>query len=274
MLDCHSWDELTEQCFRRVKNYKRQHDLRWSEPRQVQLTHTITSIVWYIREEKPLRIPGTEDISPCTGVPDTYIDDVIKYYRAESQRIAKLSAGDSASWQELYPIIRGYTFRHLLSSRSLTYYQMSLETLAHDVISKTYVKLANSQFRSFCYDCPLDTWIGRYAIHTTQELLRDYFRYADFHFSLEESLPGTNGLAKSDIIPDDRAQSEMESRQKRLAVEQEIRACLPPSQAEVITRTLAGESTAEIARAMRRTHNAIYILRARAVKTLRSQFGD
>jgi len=269
MLDLCPWDELTAQCFRRVKNFKRQQNLRWRENRQVELTDTITSIVRHVLEKKPERIPGTEDVSPYTGVPDTYVDEVIKYYRVESRRIVKLLAGDSTSWEKLYPIIRGYTIKYLVSSYNLTYYWVSFDTLVHDVISRTYTKLANSHFRSYCYDCPLDTWIGQYAVYTTRELLRDHIQYANMHPSLEEHLPGTNGLTKSDVIPDDDAQDEIDKRQDRLAVEQAIQAHLPPDQAEVMFRSLAGESPADIARAMERTRNAVYILRARAIKTLR-----
>lgn len=270
MLDCHPWDELTAQCFRRVKNYKRQQNLRWDEHRQVELTHAITPIIRYVRERKPVRIPGTEDVSSGTGVPDTYVDEVIKYYRAESKRVSRLRDGDSASWLQLDPVIREYTLKRLTRSYNPVYYQTPLETLVTEVVNQTYVKLTESEFESFCFDCPLDAWIGNYAVRTALELLRKHIRYARRHYSLEDFITGTNGLMLGDAITDLRAQIEMEQSHARLVIEQ-IRGCLSSDQSEVISRMLTGESTADIAQAMGRTRNAIYSLRSRAIQALRNQ---
>jgi len=257
-------DKISEQCLRRVKNYRTQHRLEWSEQYHVHLAEEVAGIIRKTLAQKPSRITADGEAVVQTTVPASYIDEVIKYYQAESSRVRGLRQGDDTLWTQLLgPIescVRGWLARHYLPGLCAT----PFDHLVLEIVNQTFVRVMDSEFASYCYDCPLNAWIIRFAHNVGMELLRDNATYQQKIQSLDDSLPGTLDIEVGDTISDPAVYAHLDRVQARLVIERALPA-LSRDQATVIRLILDHKSIQEIACVMNRSPKAIYSLKERAV---------
>ena len=257
-------DKISEQCLRRVKNYRTQHRLEWSERYQVHLAEEVARIIRRTLAQKPGRISADGESVVQTAVPASYVDEVIKYYRAEYSRVRGLKRGDNALWTQLLKPIESCV-RSWLARRYLPgFCAISFDHLVLEIVNQTFVKVMDSEFAGYCYDCPLDAWIVRFAHNVGMELLRDNATYQQTIQSLNDSLPGAVEMEVGDTISDPAVHGHLDRVQARLVIERALPA-LSRDQATVIRLILDHKSIQEIACVMNRSPKAIYSLKERAV---------
>jgi DNA-directed RNA polymerase specialized sigma24 family protein len=268
MTDTTRRDELLEQCLRRVKNYRTQHGQVWSEQYQVKLAEEVAGIIRGTLARKPNRITGEAGSAVQADVPAKYVDDVIGYHQAEFSRVGRLKEKGDPLWLDLVGPIESYARRWLADHYLPGFYSISFDHLVLEIVSQTFVRVKDSEFEGYCYDCPLNAWVANFAHHVGQELLGDHIKYQQKIQPLETVLPGMDEVEVGDTISDPAVQIQLDQMMARLVIEQALPA-LSSDQAEVIRLMLDHQSVEEIAYAMSRSPKAIYSLKERAVVSMR-----
>lgn len=91
--------ELYKQTRARVEHYLQ--DAQGNIPDPEYLVIKVSNLV----DKNRKRFQKGAVLNPNTGVPDAYIDDVVKYYIQEAPRVAALSAGDAQAWDKVLMIL-------------------------------------------------------------------------------------------------------------------------------------------------------------------------
>jgi RNA polymerase sigma factor (sigma-70 family) len=215
------------------------------------------------------RIPGDHPTDPATGVPNVYVDAVLRTLLAEGPRIAALRAGDDVTWAAMLSLIARRVrsrLRHIYVSGA---YLTPFDDLADDLALRCTARIWE-RLDAYPFDAPLDAWISRFVRYEVSAALRKAaFRHNARARSLDAPfiphVPDSASLG--DLLPDRRAALLAERLDARLTIEAGL-STLPPDQREVVQRGLSGQPVSDIARVMGRSRNAVYVLRHRALSAL------
>jgi DNA-directed RNA polymerase specialized sigma24 family protein len=261
-------DELYEQCLRRVRNYRTQYRRILSEWDEVKLAEEVTGIIRGTLARNPKRIKNIEEHDAQTCIPTKYVDDVIRFYQAEVSHVDRLKGSDKLLWMDLLRPTEAHVRRWLAGHYLPGYYAISFDHLVLEIVNQTFIRMMDSEFKSYYYDCPLNIWIRNFAYNVGRELLRDNICYQQKIQSLEAIVPGTDGIEVGDTLSNPVLQAQLDQVVARVVIEQALPA-LSPDQATVINSILAHKSIGEIACEMNRNPKAIYSLKERAVVRMR-----
>ncbi|HEC22215.1 MAG TPA: RNA polymerase sigma factor [Chloroflexi bacterium] len=249
---------LYEQCLSRV--------LICSQPEKRGETFGVEAVArraaWAIHRNYH-RIPLNMPPNPQTGVPDQYVDEVIKHVIEEGARVEALKRKDGKAWEWalrfLHTRVRSYLFRH-----GVPVDPTSVEDLVQICALKLWLSLER-----YPYDSQLEAWLSVFAAREVHNWCRSPgFRWTVSTLSLEELGAGLYASPSGDTIPDERAYQSFRARERWLTIEAGL-SRLSPAQRDLVLRQLSGQTTPEIAQAMGCTRNAVYKLRQRAVAELR-----
>ncbi len=215
------------------------------------------------------RIPGDHPTDPATGVPDAYVDAVLRTLLAEGPRIAALRAGDDVAWAAMLSLVARRVrarLRHIYVSGA---YLTPFDDLADDLMLRCTARVWE-RLDAYPFDTPLDAWISRFVRYEVSAALRKAaFRHNARARSLDAPLTryAPDSASLGDLLPDRCAVRLAERLDARLTIEAGL-STLPPDQREVVQRGLSGQPVSDIARIMGRTRNAVYVLRHRALSAL------
>jgi len=211
------------------------------------------------------RIPANISCNPETGVPDSYIDEIIHFVTVEGVRVAALKIGKAEAWHKMLDLVlrRVYT--------SLRRYNTGLADvgdLAGELLQHCACLIWESIDR-YHWDSSLDAWVSRLVTYEVACMCRSSrFKRDSTALSLEYTPPGEpNNLTLVETLPDARAETELGTLDAWLMLEAGWDV-LSVDQQEVVRRRLQGEDIASIAAAMGRSPNAIYKLQQRASASL------
>ncbi|MBN1431021.1 MAG: sigma-70 family RNA polymerase sigma factor [Anaerolineae bacterium] len=254
-------DELYSQCLQRVRAHFTQHSESVSVVRTTNAAHWLFDRVKHNIDRVPVNVP----CHPITGIPNSYIDEIIHYVTAEGSRVVALKIGQAETWNKMLDLVmrRVYT-----SLRRYNTAQSDLENLAGELIQHCACLIWEAIDR-YHYDSSLDAWVSRLVTYEVACTCRSsQFRHDSTSLSLESPLPGeTDRLTLIEMLSDDRAERELGVVDTWLILEAGWNT-LSMDQQEVVRRRLLGEGIASIANAMGRSPNAIYKLQQRASASL------
>jgi RNA polymerase sigma factor (sigma-70 family) len=215
------------------------------------------------------RIPGDSLPDPVTGVPNAYVDAVLRTLLAEGPRIAALRAGDDVAWAVMLSLITHRVRARLRRIYVSGAYLTPFDDLADDLMLRCTARIWE-RLDAYPFDAPLDAWISRFVRYEVSAALRKAaFRHNARARSLDAPLTphAPDSTSLGDVLPDGHSARLAERLDVRLTVEAGL-STLPPDQREVVQRGLDGQPVSDIARIMGRTRNAIYVLRHRALSAL------
>ena len=258
-------DALSLQCQRRIEAY-RLHMNHWG--RDFDQEALAAKVVRQVERNRH-RLPSSPPPDSQTGIPDSYIDDIIRSLIEEGPWVQALLARESQAWARLLALIEKRMWSNLSSYRHVLMSAAPIEMLVEDMTNYC----ANVVWRSlsrFPYDTRLEAWVSALVAFEVSTFRRS----ADFKRnhkvrSLERSLlPGPEEITLADVLPDQGADHAFERLDAELTIAAGLK-LLSPDQQEVVLRQLRGQTTEDIAREMGRTREAIHQLRHKAVTKLR-----
>ena len=215
------------------------------------------------------RVPANLEPDPASGIPDEYVDDVINALMIEGPRVTALKAGDTVTWNNLLDLIYRRAMSYLQAHYHNQEYISPLNALVEDLVLHC-AELLWLNLDRFPFDTSLDAWVSNFVANEARTLRRK----ADFiHNCTARSLERSNRKSTwqrplEDKLRDCQTTGEFEIIDRWLTLGVGLRN-LSPDQREVIRRQLLGQSVPDIAADMGRTRNAIYLLRHKAVSSLR-----
>ncbi len=258
-------DALSLQCQRRIEAYRLHMDHRSRDFDQRALAAKVVRQV----EQNRHRVPSSPLPNPQTGIPDSYIDDIIRSLIEERPWVQALLARESQAWDRLLALIEKRVWANLSSYRHVLTSATPIEMLVEDMTNHC-ANVVWCTLSRFPYDTRLEAWVSALVAFEVSTFRRS----ADFKRnhkvrSLERSLfPGPEEITLADILPDQGADHAFERLDAELTIAAGLK-LLSPDQQEVVLRQLRGQTTEDIAREMGRTRKAIHQLRHKAVIKLR-----
>jgi DNA-directed RNA polymerase specialized sigma24 family protein len=256
-------DKLRSQCLQRVWV----HFARKDEAVTVSQAEMAANWVFGQVGRNQKRVPAISSGCPETGIPDSYIDEIIHFATVEGTRVVALKIGKAEAWNKMHDLIirRVYTsLRRYGSARS------DIGSLAGEMMQHCACLIWESIDR-YHWDSSLDAWVSRLVTYEVACLCRSSsFRGDSRTLSLESTLSyEQDSLVLADTLADSHAEVEMNAVDTRLMLEAGW-SILSADQQEVVRRRLCGEGIPSIAMAMGRSANAIYKLQQRASASLQT----
>ncbi len=260
-------DRLYKQCLQRT----RARLASLGQPATPDVIATFARRVAQIARQNTDRIPLNVRPNPRTSFPDSYIDDIIVSLIKEGPRVAALLAKDNAAWEQMLNYIHRRARSNLARYYEYLPIKVPLNSLARDMALHCAAILLR-RLPTFPFDTSLDAWVAVLVANEVRTLRhRADFRWNDLARSLDaENDSQLDSPRLMDTLADEGLDDMWRQWEEMFVVTSHLDD-LTPDQREVIWRGLNGEDSDSIARHMNRTRDAVYSLRARAVKVLRER---
>jgi DNA-directed RNA polymerase specialized sigma24 family protein len=256
-----SLEALHRQCLRRAQAYCRAN--RAKIPTIDALIPEVARLVDQNRE----RAQANARPDPKTGVPDEYVDDVIRCLIREKPLVDALKAGEAQAWEALLTLI---TRRVYASLRRYRIAAPHLHARADELVQHCAMLIWQALDR-YRYDSTFESWVSVFVAFEVGDVCKSKgFQIDARALSWDTLSAGTpEGFGLDERIPDEGAYHHFQHLDRVLTVEAGMK-YLSPDQREFIWRQLGGQTTTDIARGMARTRNAIYKIRQRTIAVLRA----
>jgi RNA polymerase sigma factor (sigma-70 family) len=254
-------EALQCQCLRRAKKYCEAK--RVPGPDITPLASKVADLVHRNRD----RARASSPPDPETGVPDEYVDDVIRYLLQEEALVNALKAGESQAWEELLDLLARRVTTNL---RRHNVSEPHLQARADELIQHCAFLIWQALDR-YRYDSSFEAWVSVFVATEVRSVCRSRrFRLSTHALSWETPPPAMPGApALGERVGDEAEIRRLQQLELVLTIEAGFE-CLSPDQRELVQRQLSGQTTRDIAREMKRTPNAIYKIRQRAIEALQA----
>jgi RNA polymerase sigma factor (sigma-70 family) len=257
----HYSSHLYVQCFRRTYA----HYLRSGNNAVLMQIEKAADWLMHRVEANRQRVPANHPVNPQTGIPDSYLDELLKHAAIEGPYIMALYDGDAAAWERAACLIssrvHGYLRRHSVTS-------LGREIQAEDII-QSCSEATWHWLEKYTYDCKLEAWLSQCIAHRVHEICFSAgHRRSTRSVSIEDAIKGDESLTIGDMLPDQAAQAQFSEAEIVMALEMAL-ARLPVRQQASILGAIKGETAQTIAARIGCNPNAVYKLQERARKSLR-----
>jgi DNA-directed RNA polymerase specialized sigma24 family protein len=260
-----NWSALVDQCVRRIRlaanNNKWLEDL--GDTRQ--LARRVAQIA--LDNGRRGRVPQGIPADPVTGMPDSYIDRILHFIKIEEPTICALRDRDNAPWAEVIMLLRTRVFGYLIRRGVEAVYAREL---AQDLAQSSATILWEQALEQYPYDTYFGAWVSRIAAYEVSRWQRSTKEQREMRaLSLDGAPDPANQQALYELLPDQTAHRFVDKIDALLTLQAGLAQIPSDCQRETIIRSLKGQTDTEIAYALRRSKQAIYSLRQRALQSLR-----
>lgn len=254
------FDTLVIQCLRRIRASAHAFD---EDPET--LAQRVAGIV---RDNVARgRVPRKPAPHPQTGVPDSYIDEVLGFIHTEGDTLHALRERDEAAWLRVMELlcVRAYTYLMRGGMEGAQARQ-----LAEDLAQACSVTLWEQALERFPYDTQFEAWVSRIAAYEVSQWRRSGKEQREQRAISLDGVPDSNvQQTLYEVLPDLGASRALDEAEARMTLAGALEQLASEEQRQTVLRQLRGESDEEIASALGRSKQAIYNLRYRALRALR-----
>jgi DNA-directed RNA polymerase specialized sigma24 family protein len=260
-----NWSALVDQCIRRIRLAANNSEWLEDHGSTRQLARRIAQIA--LDNERRGRIPHGIPSDPVTGMPDSYIDRILYFIKIEGPTIRALRDRDNAPWAEVIKLLRARVFGYLIRRGVEAVYAREL---AQDLAQSSATILWEQALEQYPYDTHFGAWVSRIAAYEVSRWQRSTKEQREMRALSLDAAPDPGGQqALYELLPDQTAHRFVDKIDALLTLQAGLAQIPSDYQRETIIRTLKGQTDAEIAHALRRSKQAIYSLRQRALRSLR-----
>jgi RNA polymerase sigma factor (sigma-70 family) len=262
----HETDELYEQCLHCVKQGISTKKYNLMESRADEFAQRIVYLVSANKDKG--RVPQDKISNPVTGIPSSYIHEIIFHVLKYGPRVEQLKAGNVESWDAFMALIERRVNTNL--RRVADQFGHRFDDLVDELVQHCATVLWIS-FDRYPYDTNLESWVAQFVAFEVSTIRRGSdFKWNSTARSLDQPTgPGEGGSTLGELLPDKKAANYYEEIDLYLTV-LDASKHLTPVQREVVRRILLlGQKPQDIADEMGKKRNTIYQIRHRAVTNLR-----
>lgn len=245
---------------------------RAARPETADVSALARRVAWIVAGNRERgRVPQDQPPDPQTGVPDSYIDEVLFFLQREGPTVGALRASDREAWVRVLALMATRAYGYLL------HYGVEAgqaRQLAEDFAQTSGLTLWGQALERFSYDTHLDAWISQIVAYEVSQWYRSGKEQRQQRaLSLDAVTDSQVQDTLYRILPDPAAGRTLDAAEARLMLEDALAQLASQEQRQVIVWGLAGHSNAEIAEALNRSVQAVYNLRHRAMAALREILG-